>query len=265
MDQTSQDTGKILKMVICTDKSIVVGSYKVGTRNLEVYDRRNEYFCEHLLHVIEGSQSTLPYLSKDNQKNLSEILQSNDSRKIYLLIRNAEDLYTAAIKQSLKNNLTIFPDMYSPQNFLVTGGYSQQEIDEKFKSLLLDNFGILHSIFADKHLTKYLFRDMFDFLNILKINHPGLYEKIVIVNLDNYQESDLKVLNEDKVLNLEYINKKLESHSTKTFKLPTFLELKNILNDSWIHRSYSLFFRKHFLDNRKALLNINKYHSGKFI
>jgi hypothetical protein len=252
-------------MVICTDKSIVVGSYKVGSRNLETYDRRNEYFCNDLLRVIEGSQLTLSFLSKDNQKNLSEILQSKDSRKIYLLIRNAEDLYTAAIKQSLKNNLTIFPDMYSPKNFLIEGEYSQQEIDEKFESILLDNFGLLHSIFSDKHLTKYLFRDMFDFLNILKINHPGLYDKIVIVNLDDYQRSKSKVLNEDKVLNLEYIDKKLERHSTKSFRLPAFLELKNILNDSWIHRSYSLFFRKYFLDNRKALLNINKYHSNKFI
>lgn len=225
-------------MVVATDRSTLMAQFKCGTKGIADIDRKFNktedipvnymYGYDMVTALKEKSFKTInPSISIKSARNLTSILEGENTKPFFLFIRNIDQLYRAQIIQSLRNfcrKYTIFDESIT----LAGGDISRK--DSLFKLLQEIYPTFLTKVYSDIHYIRYTFDEALIFIQFVEKYRPDIFKNLFIIDLDNYSKTQqsLDLLNEYRVIDKAYFQDKSWSHSTKALYMPQILEPQKV-------------------------------------
>lgn len=225
-------------MLIATDQSVVLASYKCGTKALHRidslqpdYERTspNDLFGYNLIDYWEGigRESLYESLTPSSLKYFKLFDEGTHNVPFYILIRNIKQLFRAQIVQALRDFCRQNPIL--DENIVLTTSDSNSK-NLLFEMLLKYQPGIYSAILSDQHYIKQSLSEVLLLVQYLQIRKPEIFERIVILNIDEYDttEESEKYLKEIKVLDPTLYSTINTGHSTKYSLLPEIFNLDKL-------------------------------------
>lgn len=260
-------------MILCSDKSTIIAPYKCGTKSLVHTERRlanpkqtpNTVWATELLEILFHKEIPLHYqesLSEYNLRNLSELTFSTNKKPFFVVVRDTDLLYRAQILQGLRQFTYDNPIFNHP----ITFANDDTDFKHKFFESLIKLYpSIRKHVFTNEHYIKQTFMEAVPLLFFIKAERPDIYEKLFIINLDNYprEEKAIERLVELNVLDLTYMGEKINAHSTKNMFFPDIFDTNTLNglerlpyknNQDGLHILQSIFFDRVLTNNTTARL-----------
>lgn len=225
-------------MIVATDKSTLMAQFKCGTKGLQDIDKKcnqteellvNYAYGQDFIKALRIKSLRLDHLnlSPNTIKNLTILLEEENTKPFFLFIRNVDNLFKSQIAQSLRNfcrKYTIFEEN------ITLSGRDIQEKEQMFKIIKSLYPSFTTEIFTDPHYITYTFDQALEFIQYIEINRKDIFDNLFILDLDEYDTSreSLQLLYDYKVVDETYLKKVNWTHSTKTLYLPEVLSSEKI-------------------------------------
>ena len=218
-------------MILCSDKSTLIGQYKCGTKGMEYLERKvlthsntntNNVYGYDIIKMLSNKhipEKVHSSLSDYNLTYLTNLIYNENKLPFVIFVRDPYRLYKAQIIQSIrefcKRNPSIDVD-------IALTSTNESEKNSFFKKLVNIFPRINEEIYTDMHYCFHSFNEILNLVLYLQSERLDIFNNLILLNLDNYDTSQesLDLLCEFNIMSKEYINSFNSKHSTSSSYLP---------------------------------------------